>query len=323
MITSIEKVDNCIKKKDYKAALKLLLDKKTGKIRPGFQDELSRAWNRVGYVYESQSKYMDAIDKYRKSLRYDKDMFDSTYGIGFCYDNLDRLKFAERYYKKALAISDEHPCLFNDLGNLLYEQSRYKEACKYYEKALRKCKHKSRLWKDVKDNLEYAKLFIQYEKVDDYVGKKQYRKALSVLVGNQTGKINKECRYDLLMSWYRVGNVYLRMREYKNAIIAYKKALRHQKNDFFTLRHIGYCYSFLDRPKLAERYYRRAIRLRKDEPTCYFNLGNSLYDQDRFKEAIRCYDKTLELISESDILYGKAKNNILLAKEQIFWTRFD
>ena len=78
---------------------------------------------------------------------------------------------------------------------------------------------------------------------------------------------------------------------------------------------IGDCNSELEKPDIAEQFYRKALTIcqESEREEIIYNLGNSLFDQMKYKEAIELY----KTISKQSVIYKKAKKNINVAQRKI------
>lgn len=157
-------------------------------------------------------------------------------------------------------------------------------------------------------------MYKRFEKVYALVKQGLYGSALDLLYNNQTQKLNPQYKFDTNHAWYNVGDVFYRQGEYQRAIGAFKKALRTRVDDVDALWAVGNCYADMNRPKLAERYFRKAIVFAPDKWVLIYNLGNSLFDQGKYQDAMGLYMKIPP--SETD-LFSAAKKNIQLAQDKM------
>jgi tetratricopeptide (TPR) repeat protein len=122
----------------------------------GFTEEdsiyMADIYAKIGFVYNSQKKYKEALEYYQKDLNISLQMIGknhpdtaTTYGnIGSVYDSQEKYKEALEYYQKSLdiqlqTIGKNHPdtaISYNNIGLVYDSQKRYKEALDYYEKSL-------------------------------------------------------------------------------------------------------------------------------------------------------------------------------------------
>ncbi len=82
-----------------------------GKIKK----KISGYYNRQGYARHENGDYEEAVDAYRRAVKYNSDDAASHYGMGRTYENMGRrekdkdlMKKATDAYRKALAIDPRH-----------------------------------------------------------------------------------------------------------------------------------------------------------------------------------------------------------------------
>ena len=139
---------------------------------------------------------------------------------------------------------------------------------------------------------------------------------LRLLIDRKTGGLRAPYRTSANHSWYAVGDILFLKMDYKNAVIAFKKALRSRTDDYQALWAIANCYSCLTKPVFAERYFRKAIQYapKEEHESLRYDLGNALFDQQNYAEAIRLYTS----IKKANLaLYKKAQKNVAIAKERV------
>lgn len=112
-------------------------------------------------------------------------------------------------------------------------------------------------------------------------------------------------------SWYVVGDLFLKSVRYADAIIAFRLALAAWPADRQALFALGYCHSELNRPRLAERYFRRALAIDSKDRAARYNLGNALFDQGKYGRAAAEYRK---IMTRQDEISDGARINARLIK---------
>jgi tetratricopeptide (TPR) repeat protein len=144
--------------------------------------------------------------------------------------------------------------------------------------------------------------------------------AFDLLLDVNTQQINGAFRFDRNHAWYCVGDILYRQSLFDEAKNAFKKSIRTRPDDEQGLMAIGDCYDELNKPKLAERYYRRALSVPAADNkggrrfAIILNLANALFDQGRMTEAIKFYKK---LADAPVLIKRKAKKNLALAEHYI------
>lgn len=148
---------------------------------------------------------------------------------------------------------------------------------------------------------------------------KNYRKVLDCLLEENGARLNKKYRVDGNHAWYMIGIAYYKEGCYLDALVSLKKSILNRSDDIQALFAIGNCYSDLNIPKLAERYFRRALssyfyphgKIGLTKYDIIYNLANSLFDQALYKEA---FDLYLEIDNPDSKAYKYARKNIELIK---------
>ena len=126
-----------IRLKQYDAALNILFDVKTNRLRKQFKQNVNHSWYIVGDIFFKKESYFDAINFLKKSLNTRPDDVQALWAIADTYSELAKPKLSERYYRKAIQYAKKNEDLMNltyNLGNALFDQKRYEEAISCYEK---------------------------------------------------------------------------------------------------------------------------------------------------------------------------------------------
>lgn len=79
-------------------------------------------------------RFRDALRLFKQAARADSLDNDCWFAIGSCLDALRRPSRAERAYLKALSLAPpgDHPALFFNIGNALFDQQRFEDAVTWY-----------------------------------------------------------------------------------------------------------------------------------------------------------------------------------------------
>lgn len=125
-------------------------------------------------------------------------------------------------------------------------------------------------------------------------------------------KLRPPYKIDTNQSWYTIGDIYYQMANFRDAIKAFRRALRSDPNDMQACMAIGNSYSDLGRASMAEKYFRKALLIDDQYRPVKFNLANSLFDQKRFDEAIEYYREVST--DANDDLSVKAKSMIKMSR---------
>jgi tetratricopeptide (TPR) repeat protein len=120
-----------------------------------FKKGEAEALGRIGNSYKQIGEYQKCLDYHYKSLelalkiKYFRQVKRNYNMIGVTYRRLGTLEKAEEMYLKVLEIQEISPdadflpsVIYNNLGNIYFEQKKYTKALKVYEKALKTIKKK-------------------------------------------------------------------------------------------------------------------------------------------------------------------------------------
>jgi tetratricopeptide (TPR) repeat protein len=144
--------------------------------------------------------------------------------------------------------------------------------------------------------------------------RRRYTAAIDHLLIRASWCLKPIARQDGNHSWYVVGDIFWHQQKYQLALRAFQKAARCWPEDAEAQMAIGNCHAELNRPKLAERFFRRSLELAPSKTSVKFNLANALFDQAEFAGAIQIY-RTIE--RSSSPLGANAKRNRLLAQRKL------
>ena len=154
----------------------------------------------------------------------------------------------------------------------------------------------------------------KFEKIHSLLRKDAYREALDLLYNSKTEQIKKPFSDDLNHAWYIVGDIFFKIHQLNQAIDAFEKSYRCRNEDVEALWALANCYSDLNRPKDAEKWYKKALCLDANNQKLLYNTGNSLFDQEKFEEAQYYYEK---IDRDSNELYRMARKNLSACKVRI------
>lgn len=81
-----------------------------------------------------KGRYREALRLFKRAAQADPLDSDCWFAIGSCLDALQRPTRAEAAYLKALSMAppQDHPALFFNIGNALFDQQRFDEAAGWY-----------------------------------------------------------------------------------------------------------------------------------------------------------------------------------------------
>jgi len=153
--------------------------------------------------------------------------------------------------------------------------------------------------------------------IHELIKNKEFYKAISDLINIKNHKINSRYAWDLNHAWYCVADCKYQIGDVHGAISAFRKAFYAASSDIECLLGIGNCYDTLNKPKLADRYFRKALSLNpigRQKAVALVNLGNALYDQGKWSEALKYFT---DISRRKDDIGAVARKNKTLAQAKL------
>jgi tetratricopeptide (TPR) repeat protein len=272
--------------------------------------EIGKTLVNIGIVYQNQSRYKNAIEKYEEALEIfekleDNDRIASTLGnIGFIYRSQSDYAKALEYYLKSLSMFEKlrnKSGIATNLGNIgmLYDyQNDFTRATDYYKKALA-------LKKELGDKTGEASLLANMGSV--YLAQSDYDSALrnfelSVDIFEELGN-----KYGVASLLSNIGIVHQYKYEYIEALENYKEAINiyeelgSRTGIANNLGNIGELFSSLSQDSV----------MRKIKKTNYLI---SLNKQDNLSKSISNYTQAINILEEVGDLYTRYRFILGLSK---------
>ncbi len=257
----IEKGNDCFKNKDYQCAVE------------NFQMVMDKQ------LYKKEERYL------------------VEYHIAVSYNSLRQYAQAETWYKKAMASKADDRLSNKGLGDVLYNQKKYKEAVAQYNKALNYA-----VSAEDKDNINKW-LANSYFSLNDYAG------ALAAYSKVQSREAN------LYNTDYLMGNTFLNQGKYDSAIARYKIAETYYKADDSTIKNnrfnMAKAYRYLGKNEQAMEIYDALL---KQDPAYFAAMWEKavvLFNKKEYNNAITWYKKALPYYSNDSSNYYTLCGNIL------------
>lgn len=120
-------------------------------------------------------------------------------------------------------------------------------------------------------------------------------------------ELKKYYLHDENHSWYILGDVFFKMKNYLFAARCFRNALKAWPEDVDALMAVGNCYSELGEYRLSEKFLRKALKLNPDNLSVKFNLANAFFDQGEFDLALQ---ECVSIVKRKGYLQNKAKKMI-------------
>jgi tetratricopeptide (TPR) repeat protein len=197
---------------------------------------------------------------------------------------------AETLYRHTLSQNPSCWLAYNNLGNLLITQGRYREARESFEEALR-----------IKPGLAVA-----YNGTGiAWVGEGELQSGIE----NYRRAIELDPAY--AEAFNNMGAALARDHRYQEAIANYQKSLEIDTNYAMAHYNMANAFSRLNKPAEAEQHYLQAIRIRPDLIYAHYYLGLSLLSQGRNSEATEHLSAAFRLKPDFSLGYYEVGNRLL------------
>lgn len=96
------------------------------------------AWIKLGNILMDSTRYVEAINAYKKALELDPKNVDVRVDMGTCYRRIGRSDSAADEFRKAITINPSHPYARRNLGVVLaFDFKDKKQAIKEFEEYIR------------------------------------------------------------------------------------------------------------------------------------------------------------------------------------------
>ncbi len=218
------------------------------KRTPGLAEELCKK----GFNFSIRGEFKDALDYYKEATEKSPDDTIAWYGLGSCYDGLDKPEEAIAAYKQAVGIDPGNADAHYHLGRYYRKLGRYEDAIEAYDQAIEA---------DPDHAASYFDLGMLYGKLEEFEnGERSF---------NQVLRINP----DHAPTLHYMGLIYNGMGRYDDAAESCKKALKINPDSAPTLYNLGIAYGGLGKSREEMEAFKQAIRVDPDFAPAHYNMG--------------------------------------------------
>ena len=224
--------------------------------------------------------------------------------LAICYHRLNRIRDAERTYRRAIKMASNFAAAYNNLGALYYSQRRFADSEGQFRRAaerdpqsnvVRRNLHASRYAREnvrivrvvANDLAKTEPLFIQ-EISNDY---------LAVLV------LLPATVKEAILNHTSRGDVFMARKMFDDAAIEYRKSLALDRYDTYVINRLGIAYLQSKKLYEAEQQYRETLRLDPFFPEALNNLGFIEYTKGNFDAALDRYAEALRIQPRSATVF--------------------
>lgn len=193
------------------------------------QPKIAQVYNRIGYYYEINDNFKDAIKNYNdafliyEKLNDKKKMAGIYNSLGINYSELYSEDKAIEYYLKSLALhkelldQDGIASNYTNIGNLYYNEENHELAEKYFKDALliyEKLKNKYGISSSYTN---IANALADNGKVEE--GLDYYKKSIAI-------EVELDDQYGIAINYNNIGDCYINLKQYKEAKEYLDKAMK-------------------------------------------------------------------------------------------------
>ncbi len=228
------------------------------------------------------------ISVYMRSIKQNPEDYETYWGLGNAYFELENYDEAIVNYQKAIEIKPNQHEVFYNLGLAYSKVEYYEKAIVNYQKAI-----------EIKPNKygAFYNLGNIYYKLEDYKKAiENYQKAV-------------EIKPDFYKAFNNLGNAYDEVEDYEKAIENYQKAVKIKSDFHEAFNNLGLIYSKLENHKEAIKSYQKTIEIKPNDHTLN-GLGLVYANQSDYKRAIQSFYKIIINEDASQVMKENAYFNI-------------
>jgi tetratricopeptide (TPR) repeat protein len=226
----------------------------------------------MGKCYDAMNNYSNAVEQYQKALKISPNNYEAKYNLARAYAQSGNHNTAVKYYKEAGEKHGYNSKLLVQLGNAYLEMKNYKQATQTYKQAISKNSREVEAYKGL------AKSMIAQNDITSAI---VYLKEGANLTNDAS-------------IYAKLGELYFKIRDYDQAITAFRKALdRSEKNTLYRRLMADVYFAKKDFKKAAEEY-EKVIALNPKVWIAYHRLGDSYIEMKMYEAAKVIYKKLID-----------------------------
>jgi tetratricopeptide (TPR) repeat protein len=239
----------------------------------------------LGLIAYQTGRHASAIDLIGQAIALRDDVPSYYNNLGNVLQDHGRRVDAVAQYQHALALKPDYPQAHNNLGNALNALGRFDEAIAHYEHALALQPDSPQAHNNLGNALQ------QRGRLAEAVA--HYRRALAL-------------QPDFALTHNNLGNALNTQGKFDQAIVHFERAVALNPTYAVAHNNLGNALQSNRRLHEAVARYENALALAPDYAEAHNNLGNALQDLNRLDEAIAHYERAIALSPG----YAAAYNNL-------------
>ena len=210
-------------------------------------DMFAQAYYMLGVSQKRLNKNTEAINSFKKAIEVDKKFEGAYIALGNLQASMDSYESAINSFNAVLAFNNKSAKAYYGVGNVFYKQKKYDMAIDRLKKAVEY---------DPSYDSAWNYLGLSQEKSNELTAATEsFQKAIE-----NTNKRSRKGSY-----YYRLGNVFLRLKKFNDAENAFTEALKFSKSQGIVGGAnfgLGEVYKSYGQTQKAIRYYQQAAKTR-------------------------------------------------------------
>ncbi|MBN2039116.1 MAG: tetratricopeptide repeat protein [Spirochaetes bacterium] len=236
----------------------------------------STALTYIGIIYDERGNYDKAVEHYLRALKYDKNSVIAYRNLAIAYRHKKDYSNAEEAVRNVLKIDSQNVQNLILLGNILFEQGRYKDAIKEYGEALK-------ISTDEPVALHNTALAL-LRTGDELSGIEYLKKAGAA---DKSGNIAG-------LAYSKLGVIYLERKDYSFAEKYLRMAVSINPEDPAARYNLGIVYLKINKPDNALIEFSKAEELGRNDEMLLESLGDTYYDLNEYDKSIETFNRLLD-----------------------------
>lgn len=225
----------------------------------------------LGKCYDAMRNYRSALTHYKKALEKRPENYEARYNLGRAYSKLGQYDNAITHYKQAGDRHGYNSKLLVQLGNAYLGKKNYPMATETYKSAISKNSREAEAYKGISNSL------IAQNKITN-----------AIVYLKEGANLTKDSSV-----YAKLGELYFKIRDYDQAITAFRNALDRSPNNTLYRRLMADVYFAKKDFKSAAEEYEKVISIDRTVWVAYHRLGDAYIEQKMLEAAKTVYKKLI------------------------------
>jgi len=232
--------------------------------RETLNEAIFKKWVGLGYYYDNNQQYNEAIQAYKQALAIQPESYDVWNTLGSVYFDLGNFEAAKQAYHKALEIKPDFHTTWLNLGGINNKQGDLSGAIRLYQKAIHFKPDYEEAWYNL------GVMYSQQGQPSEAIT--AYKKAVEFKPGH-------------LSAWYNLALVYHDLNQKEGALQAYQQTIALDQNHYEAWHNLGFLYDEMDKPEEAIKAYEKALEANPQNLLPVLGIGWTHFTQGQWAQA--------------------------------------